>query len=242
MSDKYELSAEVREKMGSGASRRLRQTDKIPAILYGGGSEKKPEMLTLNHFHVNKALENEAFYSHILTLNINGDKQQAVLKDIQRHPYKPKILHMDFYRINANEKIIMNVPLHFVGESRDVPGIKKGGVMTHILTSVEIRCLPKDLPEYIEVDVSKMELDEIIHLSQLKLPANIELMAFAHGGDFTAHDTGVVKIQMPRVASEDETQSAQATVAEVPASKQAAPAAPATADKGKSDAKKSDKK
>jgi len=243
MLNRYELIAEIRENIGSGASRRLRLDNKIPAIIYGGGTDKKPQKLVLNHHHISKALENEAFYSHILTLNIGGEKQQAVLKDIQRHPCQPKILHMDFLRINANEKIVMNVPLHYVGESRDVPGIKQGGVMTHILSSIEIRCLPKDLPEFIEVDVSQMILDQIIHLSELKLPPNVELMAFAHGGERAAHDTGVVKIQLPRIMEEAAPVEAEAAAA-VPASKQSVPQpSAATADKGKDAGKKpADKK
>jgi large subunit ribosomal protein L25 len=243
MLNKYEITAQVRKNIGSGASRRLRLDNKIPAILYGGGSDKNAQMLVLNHYHVSKALENEAFYSHILTLDVDGDKQQAVLKDIQRHPCKPKILHMDFLRINANEKIVMNVPLHYKGESRDVPGIKQGGVMTHILSSVEIRCLPKDLPEFIEIDVSQMELDQIIHLSELKLPPNVEIMAFAHGGERSAHDTGVVKIQLPRVIEEApvEAEAAKAEAVAVPASKQAAPQ-PAGAPSADKAGKKPEKK
>lgn len=240
MSIQYELTAQVRENTGPSASRRLRLDNKIPAILYGG--DKQPASLIFNHYHISKALENEAFYSHILTLDINGAKEQAVLKDIQRHPFKPKILHMDFLRIKANEKIIMQVPLHFTGESRDIPGLKQGGVLTHILSSIEIRCLPKDLPEFIEVDVSQMKLDQIIHLSELKLPPHIELMAFAHGGEHSAHDTGVVKIQLPRAALQDEESALveAAATAAVPASKQAVPVAAGSADdKNKTDNKKS---
>jgi large subunit ribosomal protein L25 len=234
----YELKAEVRQDAGRGASRRLRRESKIPAILYG--AEKAPENLVLSHFEVSKALQNEGFYSHILTLHVGGEKQQAVLKDIQRHPFKPKILHMDFLRINPKEKIIMHVPLHFIGEDK-APGLKEGGVFTHMVNNLEVRCLPAALPEYIEVDVSDFVLDQIIHLSELKLPKGVELMAFAHG-HAEAHDTGVVKLQVPKIIEEEVPVEEEAAVspAEVPATQQSAPAAPATApaEKGKPEGKK----
>jgi large subunit ribosomal protein L25 len=233
----YELHAETRQDAGRGASRRLRRESKIPAILYG--AEKAPENLTLNHFEVTKALQNEGFYSHILTLHIGAEKQQAVLKDIQRHPFKPRIMHIDFLRINPKEKIVMHVPLHFIGEDK-APGIKEGGVFTHMTNSLEVRCLPTDLPEYIEVDVSGFALDQIIHLSELKLPKGVELMAFAHG-HAEAHDTGVVKLQLPKVIEEEVPVEEEAAVspAEVPATQQSTPVASAVpAEKGKSEGKK----
>jgi large subunit ribosomal protein L25 len=211
MSGLYELTAEIRQKSGRGASRRLRNDNRIPAIIYG--AEKEPMGISLNHFHITKALENEGFYSHVLTLDVNGQKQQAVLKDIHRHPFKPKILHMDFLRINPKEKIIMHIPLHFIGEDK-APGIKQGGIFSHSMSSVEIRCLPSDLPEFIEVNVSQLEVDQAIHLSELKLPKGVELMVFAHG-DIESHDTGIVKLHIPRVAEET---PAQATTVAVPAS------------------------
>ena len=189
MTNVFEIHAELRDDTGTSASRRLRRDNKIPAIMYG--AEKPPVALTLNHFHISKALENEAFYSHILTLHINGEKQQAVLKDMQRHPYKPKIMHIDFLRINPNEKIVMQIPLHFIG-AETAPGVKQGGVVMHLFSNVEIRCLPAHLPEFISVDISQLALDETIHLSQLSLPQGVELMAFAHGGKAEDHDAGVV--------------------------------------------------
>jgi len=233
----YELNAEVRHDAGRGASRRLRRENKIPAIIYG--AEKAPQNLMLSHFEVSKALQNEGFYSHILTLHIAGEKQQAVLKDIQRHPFKPKIAHIDFLRINPKEKIVMHVPLHFIGEDK-APGLKEGGVFTHMTSNVEVRCLPADLPEHIEVDVSGFGLDQVLHLSELKLPKGTELMAFAHG-HAEAHDTGVVKLAVPKVIEEEVPVVEEAVVpAEVPASQQSAPAAAAPAaapvekaDKGK---------
>lgn len=197
MSAIYELTAEIRSDLGKGASRRLRRKDdKIPAIIFGGG--KDPSALTLDHKTVTKALENEGFYSHILTLHIDGQKQQAVLKDLQRHPYKPRILHMDFLRINPHDKITMHVPLHFIGA--DVaPGVKdSGGIVSHLLTSVDIKCLPADLPEYIEVDISQLSLDESVHLSHLKLPKGVEVIALAHGDDLP-----VASIHIPRAVIEE---------------------------------------
>jgi large subunit ribosomal protein L25 len=172
-------------------------------------------MLSFNHYHVLKALENEGFYSHILTLHINNEKQQAVLKDVQRHPFKPRILHLDFLRINPKEKIVMNVPLHFTGEDKSA-ALKEGGVFMHLTSSVEVRCLPSALPEYIE----------------LKLPEGVELTAFAHG-HAEAHDTGVVKMHIPRAVEEE---PAAVPAGEVPAS--SAPAAGKEAGKEKTDSKK----
>lgn len=212
----YEVTAEARSGVGRGASRRLRYDNKVPAILYG--AEKAPEMMSLNHNTVLKMLENEGFYSHILTIHLEGKKQQAVLKDLQRHPFKPRILHMDFLRINPKEKIIMQVPLHFKGEEL-AAGVKQGGIFTHMTSSVEVRCLPSNLPEYIEVDVSQLEIDQTVHLSELKLPKDVELMAFAHG-HAEAHDTGVVKLHLPRAAEEEPVVEAAAPAAAVPASKE----------------------
>ena len=201
MANLYELNAEIREEAGRGASRLLRRENRIPAIVYG--AEKPALNISLNHFEVSKALENDGVYSHILTLNIKGEKQQAVLKAIQRHPYKPKIEHIDFLRINPKEKIVMHVPVHFKGEL-DAPGIKEGGVFMHLMNSIEVRCLPSNLPESVEIDVSGFNIDDTISLSELKLPKDVELMAFAHGGDKEEHDAVVVKLHIPRIVVEEE--------------------------------------
>jgi large subunit ribosomal protein L25 len=211
MNNTFELTAELRQDLGKGASRRLRRlADKVPAILYGG--DAPAVSLSFPHKDIKKALENEAFYSHILTIHLNGEKHQAVLKALQRHPYKPRIQHMDFLRITGKEKIQMTVPLHFVGE--DVaPGVKqKGGIISHLLNNVEIRCLPTNLPEYIEIDVSNLDLDESIHLSAIKLPESVELVALLHGDD-----RSVVSIHLPRAATAEEATPAAAS--EVPAVK-----------------------
>lgn len=198
MTVSFELTAELRADKGKGASRRLRRCEnKIPGIIYGGGED--PSTLMFDHNQVIHALQNEAFYSHILTINIAGKKQKAVLKDLQRHPYKPKIIHVDLLRITGKEKITMQVPLHFLNADQ-APGVKvDGGIISHLLTSVEIRCLPSDLPEYIEVDLSTLALDQSIHLSDLKVAKGVELVALAHGDD-----QAVAAVHVPRAAVETE--------------------------------------
>jgi len=198
MTDIFELNAEKRADMGKGASRRLRRLqDKVPAILYGG--EKQPLAITLEHRQVLKALENEAFYSHILTIKVDGKAEKVVLKDIQRHAFKPKVVHMDFQRVSGKTKLHMHVPLHFINEDI-APGVKTGGGMVnHLLTDVEVVCLPADLPEYIEVDLAKLEVNQALHLSDLKLPKGVELVALSHD-----HDLSVVNIQLPRAAVAEE--------------------------------------
>lgn len=198
MSDIYELNAEVRPHVGKGECRRIRRLEnKVPAIVYGG--DKSPEAIVLDHDKLTKALENEAFYSHILTLTVAGKKQKVVLKDLHRHPSRPKILHADFLRIDPKTKFTMHVPLHFI--NADVsPGVKdQGGIVSHIISEVEVKCLPSDLPEYIEVDLTKMKLDETWHLSDLKLPKNVELTSLAHGKE---GDHPVVAIHKPLVSQE----------------------------------------
>jgi large subunit ribosomal protein L25 len=170
----FELNAVLREESGKGASRRLRRLNNlIPAILYGG--KEAPVKLSFKQNEVKKATSNDAFFSHILTLDVAGQKQQAIIKAMQRHPAKETIMHMDFLRISATEKFTMRVPLHFLGE--DVaPGVKaSGGVFSHVLNEIEIKCLPAHLPEFIEVDVSGLEMNESLHLRDIKLPANVEL-------------------------------------------------------------------
>lgn len=207
----FELNAQTREMFGSGASRRLRRLeDRVPAILYGASEPPLP--ISLAHNQLLRALENEAFYSHILTINVDGIEQKAVLKDLQRHAYKPRILHIDLMRVSAKEKITLSVPLHFKGET-EAPGIKEaGGVLTKLLNSVEVRCLPASLPEYLEVDVSLLGLDESILLSQLNLPEGVELTAAISHED----DRPVVNIHIPRAVVEDDLSSAPES-AEVPA-------------------------
>jgi len=199
MAISFELNAEPRNDTGKGASRRLRRAGKVPAILYGGNEE--PRALTLNHNQLLRNLEHEAFYSHILAVNIDGKDTRAVLRDLQRHPSKPTILHVDLLRVSATETLRMHVPLHFLGEDI-APGVKVGGGMVmHELIEVEVECLPQDLPEYIDVDVSGLHVGDSLHLSNLTVPPGLTLVELARGED---HDLGVVSIQARRTGDEEE--------------------------------------
>ena len=210
MSSVFELSATLRTDLGKGASRRLRRNAQVPAILYS--KTTVPTSITLDHKKVLLALQKEAFYSHILTIDVDGKKEKAVLKDVHRHPYKAIIMHMDFLRVNDSEKIIMHVPLHFLNEDK-APGLAEGGIFNKQHNEVEVRCLPSDLPEYIEVDCGTLALDEVVHLSSLKLPKGVELMAFAHG-DVEHHDSAVISLHRPHAVAAD----AEEVADEVPAS------------------------
>jgi len=198
MSVTFELDAEVRTDMGKGASRRLRHANKIPAVMYGGGED--PVSLTMDHNKIAHALENEAFYSHILTINIGGKPAKAILRDLQRHPAKVLILHADFQRVNMKEKLHMNVPLHFINEDI-APGVKEeGGIIQHNVVEVEVSCLPGNLPEYIEVDVAELTMGHSLHLSDIKMVDGVELVQLAHG---ESHDLPIVSIHKPRAAVEE---------------------------------------
>ncbi len=177
MSVSFDVLAESRSDTGKGASRRLRRQGLVPAIVYGGHQE--PEMISLRHNLVLQHLEHEAFYSHVLNLQVGETTASVVLKDLQRHPAKPFILHMDFLRVSQDEKLRMAVPLHFLNQEKS-NGIKAGGNVSHNFTEVEIVCLPKDLPEFIPVDLSGMDVGDIIHLSELPLPEGV---ALAHAPD-----------------------------------------------------------
>lgn len=209
MENLFEVHAEARTDEGKGASRRLRHAGKFPAVVYG--AEKDPVSITLDHNQFIRHLEEEAFYAHILTLVVDGKKDQVVLKDLQRHPANDnKILHADFLRVDASHEMTMTVPVHFVGEEA-APGVKAGGLVSHMITELDIACLPQDLPEYIEADVSKLELDESIHLSELALPKGVSLVALTHHqeeeleeGERSAYDQAVASIHMPRVQEVEE--------------------------------------
>ena len=207
----FNIKATVRTDKGKGASRRLRHADKVPAILYGGKDE--PIALELDHNKVNNMADYEAFYSHILTLEIDGKKHQAILKDMQRHPYKPKLTHLDFQRVEKGHKLHTHVPLHFLNEET-AKGVKdEGGVVVHHVNDVEIMVLPKDLPEYLEVDIANLSVGDTIHLSDLNLPQGVELVELTKGED---HDQAVVSITAPRVEKEETEEEAPAAD-EVPA-------------------------
>ncbi|MBK9325596.1 MAG: 50S ribosomal protein L25/general stress protein Ctc [Thiobacillaceae bacterium] len=176
-----EINASKREAQGTGASRRLRRAGRVPGIVYGGG--KDAQSVDFDHKELYFSLKNEAFHSSVLNLNLDGAKEPVLLRDFQMHPYKPLVLHVDFQRVDATHKIHMKVPLHFV--NADIaPGVKLGGgVVNHILTEVDVSCLPGALPEFIEVDLGNLEAGQSLHLSDLKLPAGVELTALARGDD-----------------------------------------------------------
>ena len=201
MSDQFTLTAELREAQGKGASRRLRRLEgKIPAILYGADQEPMPISLLANE--VAKASEHEAFYSHILTLNLNGKEEKAVIKDMQRHPSKGFVMHADFQRVDATHKLTMHVPIHFINEEK-CHGVKmQGGIIAHQMAEVEIQCLAKDLPEYFEVDMENCQVGDTLHLSDIKLPEGVEIPSLQQGAD---HDLPIVNVNAPKgSASEDE--------------------------------------
>jgi len=196
----YTLEAEVREVLGTGASRRLRRADKVPAILYGAG--KDAVSLTLDHNKVIKAQEDEGFYTHILTLNIGGESVEAILKDIQRHPFKPKVTHLDFQRVDAAHKIHTKVPVHFINEEAAAKG---GNTIAHHVTEIEITCLPAQLPEFVEVDVAALEVGATVHLSDVALPAGVVSVELAKG---EGHDQAVVTLNAPKGAASEEAEEA----------------------------------
>jgi len=227
MAISFELTAEPRSDTGKGASRRLRRTGKVPAIIYGGG--KDPESLTLSQNEIIRNLENEAFYSHILTIKVGGSETQAILRDLQRHPSKPTIMHMDLQRVSASEKLKTHAPLHFIGEDI-APGVKAGGLVSHDLTEALIECLPKDLPEFIEIDISGMEIGDSLHLSDLKVPEGVTLLDLARG---EGHDLAVVAIHVKRIV--EEVEEAPAAEVEAAAAAEGGEEAKDTGDGDKSD-------
>ncbi|MDR8367680.1 50S ribosomal protein L25/general stress protein Ctc [Pseudomonas sp. JL3] len=189
----FTLNAEVRSDLGKGASRRLRRLAAlVPAVVYGG--DKAPESISMLAKEVAKLLENEAAYSHIIELNVGGTKQNVVIKALQRHPAKGHVMHADFVRVVAGQKLSTIVPVHFINEEAPV---KKGGEISHVTSEIEVSCLPKDLPEFIEVDLANAEVGSIIHLSDLKAPKGVEFVALAHGDD-----KAVANVHAPRVAPE----------------------------------------
>jgi large subunit ribosomal protein L25 len=223
----FELDAEFREDQGKGASRRLRHLGKVPAILYGG--KRDARALLVDHTRLAQLMDNERFYSTILALKVGSQQQAAVLKDEQRHPYKNQIVHIDFQRVLEDEKIKMQVPLHFKGGAESKGVKEQGGVLSHVRNDVEVVCLPKDLPEFVEVDVSGLEINQVVKLSGLKLPAGVELVEL-----LAKRDGPVASIHMPRVEEEetpvvDEAAAAAATAAPGAAPAAGAPAAPGAA-------------
>ncbi len=212
----FNLDAQVRTDMGKGASRRLRRADKLPAILYGG--EEAPVALTLDHNKVNNAADFEAFYSHVLKLNIDGKEVEALVKDMQRHPYKPKITHIDFQRVIAGQEVHTHVPLHFINEDKCAAVKNEGGIAEHHVNEIEITCLPKDLPEYVEVDMSGVEMGQTVHLSDLTLPKGVSSVEL--GRDDEDHNLAVVTVKpAPKtpVIDAEEAEQAEAKAAKAAA-------------------------
>ena len=212
MSVDFNVETETRKDVGKGASRRLRHAGKVPGVVYGAGKDAVP--LVMSHDHIMHHLSHEAFYSHVLSVSVDGKAEKAVLKDVQRHPSKPKILHVDFLRVSDKEKINMHVPLHFINEEV-APGVKiGGGIISHLMTGVDINCFAKDLPEYLEVDVANLEVGESLHLSDIKLPQGVDIPALAQGED---HDLPIISIHAKKKGGDEEETAAPAEGGAAPA-------------------------
>ena len=188
MSGIFEINAEVREEAGKGASRRLRRAQKVPGVIYGGAKSRKPQSLTLKLNELLKALENEAFYSHVLNVNIDGKAEQALLMDLQRHPATDFPMHVDFERVTKSTVVHKRIPVHFLGEEKVA---KAGGKVQHVQSTVDITCKVSDLPEFIEVDVAAVSIGSVLHLSELQLPKGVTLVELNKGPE---HDAPVVSV------------------------------------------------
>ncbi|MGH8677647.1 MAG: 50S ribosomal protein L25/general stress protein Ctc [Burkholderiales bacterium] len=214
-----EVTASPRSVQGTGASRRLRQSGKVPAIVYG--ADKPAEVVELNHNALLLQLKQESFHASILTMTLDGKKERVLLRDVQMHPFKKQVLHVDFQRVSANQKIHIEVPLHFIN-AEIAPGVKlSGGIVNHVMNEVEISCLPDDLPEFIEVDLSGLELGHSVHLSDLKLPQGVESVQLVR-----EEDAVVATVQVPKAIEVEEPEAA-AVPAEGEAAAAVAGAAPA---------------
>ncbi len=209
MATTFSLNAKARTDAGKGASRRLRRlASELPAIIYGGG--KDPKNISVTQKDLLKSLEDEAFYSHIISLSVDGAVEQVLLRALQRHPAKPVLLHADFQRVDASNKITLRVPLHFTNQDKCIGAKFEGGIISHSASDIEIRCLPKDLPEYIELDMTDVHVGTILHLSHLKLPEGVESVQLAHGED---HDQAIVSVLAPRGSAADDEEAPAAAAA-----------------------------
>lgn len=227
----HNITAASRKDEGKGASRRLRTSGHVPAIVYG--AKQAPQSVQFEHNHLWLASQNEWFYSSILDLAIDGSVQKVLLRDMQRHPFKQQIMHLDFQRVDENEPIRFNVPLHFLDQEKSPAGKTSGVIITHELNEIEVQCLPKDLPEFIAVDLSALDVGGIVHLSELGLPAGVTLPSLRLGKE---HDLAVV---IARHAKEEvEEAAAPEAAAEVPSTKAAKAAAAPAAAPAKTDKKK----
>ena len=211
MSNQFELAAETRKDQGKAASRRLRRLQaRVPGIMYGAG--KTPTPIHVGLKELNKALESEAFYSHILTIVLDGAPEKAILRDMQRHPVSKNPTHIDLQRVDENQKLTMRVPLHFINEDTCVGVKAQGGEIHHDLAEVEVSCLPKHLPEYLTVDMAEVSMGHAVHLSDLKLPEGVALVQLSHG-----HDLAVANVHAVKVAAEEPAAAAAPAEAEKPA-------------------------
>ena len=242
MKTSFELTAEFRDDQGKGASRRLRHAGRVPAILYGG--KREPRALSLDHTRLKLALDNEKFYSSIMQLKVGEQTQTALLRDVQRHPWKNQIVHIDLQRVFEDEQIRLSVPLHFTGAAA-APGVKtEGGMMSHLRVELVVVCLPKDLPEYLEVDVSGLHLNQSLHLSDIKLPSgvvSVELEGGKNPSIVAVHAMRAEEIETPAVVATVEGAAAAAVPGAAPAPAAAGDKKPAEAakkDEPKKDAKK----
>ena len=201
MTVEFALNAEVRSDLGKGASRRLRRNvSMVPAVIYGG--DKAPQSISLLAKDLAKLLENEAAFSHVLSLDVAGTKESVVIKALQRHPAKGFVLHADFQRVVAGQKLSAHVPLHFINEATAVGVKQQGGEISHTISEVEVSCLPKDLPEFIEVDMAAVEVGQTVHMSDLKLPKGVELVALAHGNDLAVSNIHASRVKDEEGAAE----------------------------------------
>ena len=231
----FELSAEPRNDQGKGASRRLRHSGKVPAILYGAHAE--PARLALEHHTLLALVSDEKFYSSIISISVGAQKQPVIVKDVQMHPARNAVVHVDLQRVLENEKIRLHVPIHFKGEAAS-PGVKtQGGVVSHHMADVEVVCLPKDLPEFIELDISGMNLNDSLYLKEIPVPPGVTISALAHGAN-----PPVISIHAPRVAEPEPTAEVEAAPVEgaVAAAAPAEGAAGAKKEEGKKEEVKKD--
>ncbi|HET6553838.1 MAG TPA: 50S ribosomal protein L25/general stress protein Ctc [Dyella sp.] len=198
MATTHEIKATARNDEGKGASRRLRHAGFVPAVVYGAG--QAPQSIQIEHNTILLAAKNEWFFSSVLDLSVDGKVQKVLVRDWQKHPYKLQMLHMDFQRVDENAAIHLHVPLHFLNQEKSAAGKTSGVVISHNLTEVEISCLPKDLPEFIELDLTDLKPGDIVHLSQLKLPKGVEIVALHLGAD---HDIAVVTANTVKEEAEE---------------------------------------
>lgn len=192
MSKRYEVKAEVRQATGGSAGRQMRRTGKVPAVIYGAG--RPAQSLALDAIAIGRNLDTEAFHSALLEVKVGGASELAILRDVQRHPFRPQVLHVDFQRVSENEKLHLSVPLHFNGADL-CPGVKlQGGILSHLINNVDVTCLPRHLPEYLEVDVSQLVLNQTLHLTDIKLPEGVEITSLSHGENHAIASVATAKV------------------------------------------------